>query len=845
MNHFLSKNNQRLTARFIIFSFIILLTVVIFRTAWISDDAYITFRTVHNFVNGYGLTWNVGERVQTYTHPLWMFLLSLFYFFTGEIYYTSILLSIVVTLIAVYILAFKIALSSSSALIGILVLILSKSFIDYSTSGLENPMTHLLLAIFLFLFFNKEYNPETFFILSAIAGLAALNRMDTILFFIPVLVYLFFKIRKSKKLIFFGLAGFSPFILWEIFSLFYYGFPFPNTAYAKLNTGISHSIIIESGIDYILFTGKWDHIAILIISIGFLIPFIKRKWKITTVSLGLLLYMDYIIYVGGDFMLGRFLTAPLFCATIIICRLTIKRFNVFFLLSFIIITIIGFTSSFPTLLSGPDYINKKRYDKFADERGHYYIDTGMMRRDQSKKVLGKPNNSSNNEFELLHSIGRGGFIRGSNVYILDVMASLSDPLLARLPAENINYFRPGHILRALPPDYLESLKTGSNRIMDKNLHEYYDKLLLIVRGNLFAPKRLVEIWKMNTGYYDHLIKAYLKNDITSIKVRGILSEMGERAIYKHNYFYLQLNFSKYKDARFFFQKDIKGRNLVITMGNWGRKVKKESNLENAFINSITKLDKEFKKSEDFSIKIDTTKTNLENFSTGVDSQSSDNANRIEYLEDQSILRFYSGRISYQPSVTGKKFNEIYRFSADVFNRDPNVRISLHAIGYTIKEGNSQINEFLTKRTVSTKKTNDWINISSTIKLNKSINEIELMLEVIGEGELWIDNITFSQDLSTFNVTDPNPDYYFNDPILIDPIIENEIFMVTAGNEIIESLPYIKSLDSMLANEESKTLDEQKYCISIKVEENSLVFSLDGAKDENLYVELAGYISNDN
>ena len=29
-----------------------------------------------------------------------------------------------------------------------------------------------------------------------------------------------------------------PLLAWELFSLLFYGFPFPNTYYAKLNTGI-------------------------------------------------------------------------------------------------------------------------------------------------------------------------------------------------------------------------------------------------------------------------------------------------------------------------------------------------------------------------------------------------------------------------------------------------------------------------------------------------------------------------------------------------------------------------------------------------------------------------------
>ena len=35
-----------------------------------------------------------------------------------------------------------------------------------------------------------------------------------------------------------SVLGFIPLIAWELFSLIYYGFLLPNTAYAKLNTGL-------------------------------------------------------------------------------------------------------------------------------------------------------------------------------------------------------------------------------------------------------------------------------------------------------------------------------------------------------------------------------------------------------------------------------------------------------------------------------------------------------------------------------------------------------------------------------------------------------------------------------
>ncbi len=93
--------------------------------AWFSDDAYFSFRSIDNFVNGYGLTWNVQERVQAFTHPLWVLLLSTFYFFTREIYLTTIVVSLVLSLALAWLIVKKIALTPWQGLAGVLLLALS------------------------------------------------------------------------------------------------------------------------------------------------------------------------------------------------------------------------------------------------------------------------------------------------------------------------------------------------------------------------------------------------------------------------------------------------------------------------------------------------------------------------------------------------------------------------------------------------------------------------------------------------------------------------------------------------------------------------------------------------
>ena len=75
-----------------------LLLFILVRNLWVSDDAFITLRTVSNFLQGYGLVWNAGERVQVFTHPLWMFLLIPFDLFIEDplyvFYIPSLALSI-------------------------------------------------------------------------------------------------------------------------------------------------------------------------------------------------------------------------------------------------------------------------------------------------------------------------------------------------------------------------------------------------------------------------------------------------------------------------------------------------------------------------------------------------------------------------------------------------------------------------------------------------------------------------------------------------------------------------------------------------------------------------------
>ncbi|HEX6477779.1 MAG TPA: hypothetical protein VF043_02960 [Ktedonobacteraceae bacterium] len=101
------------------------------------------------------------------------------------------------------------------------------------------------------MYFSQRWGRHRLFYLALIAALATVNRMDTFLLFLPALVYSFCQSPGWKRL---GtlLLGFVPFLVWEAFALWYYGFLFPNTAYARLDTGIGTGRLLAQGVDYLI-----------------------------------------------------------------------------------------------------------------------------------------------------------------------------------------------------------------------------------------------------------------------------------------------------------------------------------------------------------------------------------------------------------------------------------------------------------------------------------------------------------------------------------------------------------------------------------------------------------------
>ncbi len=506
-----------LTACIVRTGLLLLFAITLIRTAWVNDDAYITLRTVDNFTNGYGLTWNPGERVQVYTHPLWMFLLAGFYALTQEAYFTTLAVSIVLSMAVAILVSLAFTDDLFSISIGLVILCLSPAFVEYATSGLENPLTYLLLTLFLILYFRFQEHPthQHVFLLGLVASLAMVNRLDTGLFYLPALVMILMK-QRSWRCFWILVASSFPLLIWEAFSLLYYGFPFPNTAYAKLYTGVSQSDLFRQGWLYFENLYQWDPLTLFTILAGMITAFIVGKHGERAIALGNLLSLLYIFFIGGDFMSGRFFAGPLLVSVILLVRLIPPFPKAVKSAILVSVLILGFMAHAPTQLNTPKTSETAiSPDGIADERAYYFIDSGLMNIDWHAPII--PNHPwardglalrARGGVSVEYSIGYLGYFAGPGVHIVDRYA-LADPLLARLPIPNPKDWRIGHFIREIPEGYVESLETGSNQLADPDLAEYYAKLKLIATGKILDPERLKTILQMNLGNYDRLIENYI------------------------------------------------------------------------------------------------------------------------------------------------------------------------------------------------------------------------------------------------------------------------------------------------------------------------------------------------
>lgn len=469
--------------------------VLVVKDAWICDDAYITFRSVDNLWRGAGLEWNPGWRVQGSTHPLWLLLLAVIQPLTGEPFWSATLLSLGATAAALGLLAGRVAPSTAGALLGLSALGASKAFVDFSTSGLANPLTHLLLVLAAWGLVEGRGR-----MLGFAAGALILTRLDNTLLVAPLLLGHVAWRRDARPL----LPAALPPLAWAGFSLIYFGHPLPNTFLAKLAQQIELGDRVSHGLAWVSNSAAWDPVTLATIAIGVLASLLalRRAPEAAMLAAGSVLGVVYSVSIGGDFMSGRYLAAPLLLAVLALSRAAgVLPLAWLWAPAFACAALgLSFTNPRSPLRTDLSY-SDVGWDEtgIADERGFYFQGHGIlpMLSDGRRPEPPGPDEPVGDTVLVDRTVGINGYLIGPNVHLVDRYA-LTDPLLARLPVRFEGDWRPGHWDRPIPPGYRATLRSGNMRIADPDIAACFQRVEHVHTGPLFTADRWRAIWVLGT-----------------------------------------------------------------------------------------------------------------------------------------------------------------------------------------------------------------------------------------------------------------------------------------------------------------------------------------------------------
>lgn len=495
---------------FPLFASIIIVSFIL-QHAWWCEDAFLTFRSLDNFVNGYGLRWNVDERVQVFSNPLWLLIHIPLYYVHRDIFTTMLAISIVISALTVFVLASSLGRDRLLVVVSALLpLIFSNAFLDWSSSGMENPLTHLLLVLFFIAFLGSSTCSLAYFVF--IFSLSLVNRIDSAIFMLPALMFMFFKKKGWGSPCSLVAAG-APAILWFSFSLFYFGFLFPNSRYAKLGAGLPLTAYLKLGLPYFHdlvrdhFFTAFVMVCALAIGLRCIFQYWRRRdafyLRLSLTSLGLFAFILYILCMGGDCYSGRFWSAP-FCLSVIVLSMWLHAVipqksrktwigalaAVFLCMKGVDGLIANDEAIGPANIASPeDMFKLKNNIGTMQFFQHPWPQKGLQLRKASEREPGK------RTIDTCGACGVIPFYTGPSYIFVDFFA-VADPLLARMPA-NAGKFESSHFGRLVPLGYLRARETGQLDEMDEPLRSYYQKLHLVISGNLLSLKRAKAILSLN------------------------------------------------------------------------------------------------------------------------------------------------------------------------------------------------------------------------------------------------------------------------------------------------------------------------------------------------------------
>jgi len=277
-----------------------------------AEDAYITYRYAENWVTNGSLVYNEGEPINAMTSPLHAVLSAALFFVTGNTVLSNKLIALLLLLLSALLVWYRYTAELHLQVLA-LILLFPSCVLLWTLGGLETPIL-LFLATITVILINRppSVSRSLLCIIFFGAGLAFLTRYDSILFFLPITLYVALKARSIGDVVI-ALAGAAILPLaWLFISLYYYGDLLPTSFYVKTPNGNWQGLIFNGIyiVSYLLYVGIIPVVALVFVmlvprykTINTLYEHFKSSWWL---YVGLVLELLYGLTMATHHMMFSF-----------------------------------------------------------------------------------------------------------------------------------------------------------------------------------------------------------------------------------------------------------------------------------------------------------------------------------------------------------------------------------------------------------------------------------------------------------------------------------------------------------------------------------------------------------
>ena len=345
------------------------------------DDAYISYRYVENYLNGDGLVYNIGERVEGFTNFGWVIYLILWgalgidYILISKI--TGFLLGAAI-IVLTYFLARSIFPDKNKwfPLLPVYLVAVNLSHAYWSPAGLETA-AFSFFAVYSLLCYMKR----SWWLIFGLLLLVWIRPEGALIAGLLVLVEIIVERRFPR----FSLsAGFIAFVLsipYIAFKIWYYGSLLPNPFYAK--TGLSFQQL-AAGLEYA--SRFSQHYGLYGLGLVVTLLFLRRLSRpAKSILLFTILYTVYIIVIGGDVLKVHRFFLPLLAPLGILFTLLVWLFSHRARLKtqFLVVFLVAIPALFLTYRLPRDFVLKYNFNEKEFTRRMHFLATQMRQADST------------------------------------------------------------------------------------------------------------------------------------------------------------------------------------------------------------------------------------------------------------------------------------------------------------------------------------------------------------------------------------------------------------------------------------------------------------------------------